>query len=410
MPVTTSSNAAPQPATTDPQYAVLLLQDSPLQGSDELAFGLARLERIWPGTSPDAPQWLKYRAQNTPSPSTLCSKIRVPYLLVLTEPALLGDPSLPAHLAAALQSDGSICAVAQDARDAFGPWTPDYSTQVDFKRYVDRRAALLPMASSAKALAAQAPKAYMLRLDRLDATALMQAGEWATLPLSLGSATVVAPRAYVHSYADYQQGSRAEMLAMLPPAVQRLLDVGGGEGGFARDFIRQRAGQAVVLEPSPQAAQVARSRGMQVMECGIETLDIGQFEHFDAVSFLDVLEHLKDPLQALKSARNLLRPGGVLLLSIPNIGHWPVIRDLAMGRFDYQPVGILCVTHLRFFTERSIRELLAQAGFEVIEIRRHCPPMTTEFEEALHAMQTAGMACDRDSLATLSLYILAHAN
>ena len=44
----------------------------------------------------------------------------------------------------------------------------------------------------------------------------------------------------------------------------------------------------------------------------------------------------------------VLPPGGVVVLSVPNVGHWSVVADLLAGRWDYLPAGLVCVTHLRF--------------------------------------------------------------
>lgn len=56
------------------------------------------------------------------------------------------------------------------------------------------------------------------------------------------------------------------------------------------------------------------------------------------------------------------------MVSIPNVGHWSVIADLLEGRWDYCPVGIHCVTHLRFFTRHSVIQLLEHAGLRVENI------------------------------------------
>ena len=142
---------------------------------------------------------------------------------------------------------------------------------------------------------------------------------------------------------------------------------------------------------------------------GVQTCALPIYGLFDAVSFLDVLEHLADPLAALHRARELLAPGGVLLVSVPNVGYWPVVRDLIAGRFDYQPVGILCNTHVRFFTARSLEQMLQDAGFELVQLRRHGPPLEPEFTRFTQAAEAAAMVCDRDNLATESLHALARA-
>jgi SAM-dependent methyltransferase len=232
---------------------------------------------------------------------------------------------------------------------------------------------------------------------------------WHDLPRAFAGAgrTVIAPRAFVHSYSDYQQGAREEMLELLPSEVQSLLDVGGGEGQFARAFIERRGGHAWLVEPSAAAGKARPHEKLHVFQGGLQELDPHQSGQFDAVSFLDVLEHMAEPLDALLSARRFLRPGGLLLISVPNVGHWSVVRDLALGRFDYGPVGILCGTHLRFFTASSLERLLGEAGFDVVRWRRAGPPMTEDFGRFLAASAQAQLDWDTESLQTESLHVLA---
>ncbi len=60
-----------------------------------------------------------------------------------------------------------------------------------------------------------------------------------------------------------------------------------------------------------------------------------------------------------------MKPGGVLLVSLPNVANVTVRLALLLGRFDYAPRGILDATHLRFFTRRTGRALLESAGYRV---------------------------------------------
>lgn len=88
---------------------------------------------------------------------------------------------------------------------------------------------------------------------------------------------------------------------------------------------------------------------------------------YDVVIAADVLEHLRKPDRLLDQIRSVLAPGGTLIVSVPNIGHWYSRGRIALGLFDYDQRGILDLTHLRFFTRRSLLKMLRQAGFRVLQ-------------------------------------------
>jgi SAM-dependent methyltransferase len=79
----------------------------------------------------------------------------------------------------------------------------------------------------------------------------------------------------------------------------------------------------------------------------------------------DVLEHVREPEQLLAQIRDVLVPGGTLLVSVPNFGHWYARGRTALGLFDYDQRGVLDRGHVRFFTRRSLRRRLRAAGFVV---------------------------------------------
>ena len=88
---------------------------------------------------------------------------------------------------------------------------------------------------------------------------------------------------------------------------------------------------------------------------------------YDLVVAADVLEHVRDPLRApAPRSTSVLAPGGRLLVSVPNFGHWyPRLRVL-LGRFDYDRRGILDAGHVRFFTRRSFERLLHRSGWHAL--------------------------------------------
>jgi len=84
---------------------------------------------------------------------------------------------------------------------------------------------------------------------------------------------------------------------------------------------------------------------------------------FDIILCADVLEHLQNPENILRKCRNQLAPGGTVLVSIPNFGHWYPRFRVLFGMFDYDLKGILDRTHLRFYTKRSFQRMAKSCGY-----------------------------------------------
>lgn len=167
---------------------------------------------------------------------------------------------------------------------------------------------------------------------------------------------------------NYYQNLRPEMLDFIPADSRRLLDVGCGEGYFAQQFKQARNAEVWGIEVVEARARVAVGRLDKVLVGDIATL-IPQLpvSFFDAVVFNDVLEHLLDPFDVLARIKTCLTPRGVVVSSIPNIRYYPTFYDLlAYCEWEYEESGILDSTHLRFFTERSIRKMYERLGYEVL--------------------------------------------
>ncbi|HEX6277587.1 MAG TPA: class I SAM-dependent methyltransferase [Polyangiaceae bacterium] len=161
---------------------------------------------------------------------------------------------------------------------------------------------------------------------------------------------------------------REHVLSERPaPAV---LDIGCGAGANAR-AIRELAPEATIvgIEPSAEGARLARAVADEVFEGTLERwLDAGQDRRFDAVLLSDVIEHIADPLALLRRLNE--HPGtrvAAWIISVPNYAVWyNRLRTLA-GSFSYSWSGLYDRTHLRFFTRRSVRELLERAGRSVTD-------------------------------------------
>jgi 2-polyprenyl-3-methyl-5-hydroxy-6-metoxy-1,4-benzoquinol methylase len=155
-----------------------------------------------------------------------------------------------------------------------------------------------------------------------------------------------------------------DLLADVPPG--RVLDL-GCSSGLLSQRIRSLGHHVtgVDLEAFPQTLGRVDRFVPGDLENGIPA-EVGR--GYDVVVLADVLEHLRTPERLLSAVTEVLAPGGRVLVSIPNFGHWYPRFRTALGVFDYDQRGILDRTHYRFFTRRSLARLVKHAGFEV---RRH---------------------------------------
>ena len=83
---------------------------------------------------------------------------------------------------------------------------------------------------------------------------------------------------------------------------------------------------------------------------------------------LYVLEHLEDPVAALRAARPLAGDGALLLAVVPNVGHLSVVRDLLLGRHDPVPAGLCDAGHLRWFSKPLLAETMEESGWTLERI------------------------------------------
>jgi 2-polyprenyl-3-methyl-5-hydroxy-6-metoxy-1,4-benzoquinol methylase len=173
---------------------------------------------------------------------------------------------------------------------------------------------------------------------------------------------------------EYHGRARTDVLDHLTAVPARLLEIGCGSGATVAELRRRgELAQAVGVELDGPSAQLARAQFDVVLEGAVESAPIEDHVaqgSLDMVLCLDVLEHLVDPWAQVRRLAPLLRPGGVLVVSLPNIRNGKFIRNLLIkGDFVYRDAGLLDRTHLRFFTLATARDLLTQAGL-VIELAR----------------------------------------
>lgn len=160
------------------------------------------------------------------------------------------------------------------------------------------------------------------------------------------------------------------------PAGSDVLDVGAADGSVAR-MLGQTGCRVWGVEYDPEAARIAQDWCEDVIVGDIEQLDLkgALGRRFDVILFLDILEHLKDPLTVLRSALDLLSDRGHVVISLPNVAHAAMRAQLLSGHFSYTPTGLLDNTHLRFFDPTSVLQFIRDAGLVVLDEDRVTLPI-----------------------------------
>ncbi len=209
----------------------------------------------------------------------------------------------------------------------------------------------------------------------------------------------VAFAGLAHEFTDYYGEARADVLRFIPAHAADVIEVGCARGATGA-LLQERLGCRVTgVELNPVVAREA-ARVLHRVVCGdFERVEIGGA--FDVVLATELLEHLVDPLAFFARARRLLRPGGRIVLSTPNVGHHSIVEALLAGRWDYLPIGLQCVTHVRWFTASTLRDWLEMAGFSRYEL----VPQTTGLPDRFRALAGA-FAVDEESLGTSGFYVV----
>ncbi|MEX0768847.1 MAG: bifunctional glycosyltransferase/class I SAM-dependent methyltransferase, partial [Microthrixaceae bacterium] len=157
----------------------------------------------------------------------------------------------------------------------------------------------------------------------------------------------------------------------------QILDVGCSDGFFAADM--QAMGHHVT-GVDLQAHEGVKERVDQFVQADLDQGLPAELEGpFDIVLAADVLEHVRRPDLLLQQIHSVLAPGGSVLVSVPNFGHWYPRLRVALGRFDYDRRGILDSDHVRFFTKKSFERLATSAGFTIV--RRDATGLPLEVAE-----------------------------
>lgn len=140
-----------------------------------------------------------------------------------------------------------------------------------------------------------------------------------------------------------------------------MVEVGAGFGTFCEvvgglDHFER----IVAIEPTPSLAKNCRDRGVEVLETGVEDATL-EANSADVVASFEVIEHLFDPRAFVQGCQGILRQGGLLLLTCPNIKGFETIT---LG----EESNTIDVEHINLFHPKSLSDMISKSGFEVLQV------------------------------------------
>jgi SAM-dependent methyltransferase len=168
---------------------------------------------------------------------------------------------------------------------------------------------------------------------------------------------------------EYENNPRKDVHALFYHPPRRVLDVGCA-AGFVGSGIKEVYSGAWVCgcELDEGAAAVARVNLDKVVTKPLQEWrgdELALLADVDTVLLLDVLEHMNNPWAELQFIGQHIVNGTQVIISLPNVGNFNVLRDLSNGYWNYKPYGVLDISHVRFFTHHEMFRLFYQTGFRV---------------------------------------------
>lgn len=165
---------------------------------------------------------------------------------------------------------------------------------------------------------------------------------------------------YERNFETYGLSVSHQAILSAVPSGSRVLDVGCASGYVAAELHRQKRCTVRGLDFDARAVELARARGVNARQLDLEAEAFSAAD-FDVVIFGDVLEHLRDPARVLSQAH----PAPIVIVSLPNIGHWTARAQHLLGRWPQEDSGLFDRTHVRFYTRETMRELASSTGWAI---------------------------------------------
>ena len=185
----------------------------------------------------------------------------------------------------------------------------------------------------------------------------------------------------------------------------RIVDVGCATGGLLATFQKNGYRNILGIDPSPSCSRTAQKLyGIRVENRPVS--EISEFESsFDLVILNSVLEHIQDLDSSLKALWNILKPGGLIWIEVPDVTRFAELTSVAFQQFSME--------HINFFSSKSLTNLMQKNGFEVEAIWQNIrrleaiqdPALSTLFRRNEKASDIPTLSVDKDTRPALIEYL-----
>lgn len=177
---------------------------------------------------------------------------------------------------------------------------------------------------------------------------------------------------YQNKDSAYYSNVRHDLLRLADQGLNglKVLEIGAAYGETLY-WLKQQgiAGEAIGIDIFQDTRNPSRYKEIDRFIFGdVAQLDLQEYhQHFDLILLPDVLEHIVEPGAVLQKVKSFLKPDGYILVSMPNIRHYSAfVRIFLKGDFKYDESGIFDYTHMRFYCQKNMRQLVERNGFNVV--------------------------------------------